>query len=76
MEKKILATFKLKRTKSRKKVIVNIDHTMSQGIASLARTFFCGKKVKGAIDYRHSETRINRKTSRFFFGDKFRNIYI
>lgn len=49
MEMKILAT------KSRKKVIVNIDHNMSQRIASLARTFFCGKKIKGAIDYRHSE---------------------
>lgn len=46
MEKKILANFKLKRTKLRKKVIVNIDHTMSQRIASLARTFFCGKKVR------------------------------
>lgn len=55
MEMKISANFKLKRTKSRKKVIVNIDRNMSQRIASLARTFFCGKKMKGAIDYRHSK---------------------
>ena len=68
MEMKMLAT------KSRKKVIVNIDHNMSQRIASLARTFFCGKKIKGAIDYRHSEKKINRRTSIFFFGDKFKNI--
>lgn len=60
MEMKILAT------KSRKKVIVNIDHNMSQRIASLARTFFCGKKIKGAIDYRHSKKKNKQKNLHIF----------